>query len=450
MNIFQSIRFRIIAICIVFAAVINLSYSQLIVLMTEESQDDVFNWHLAHKASSWADLYAKDNSLFDNIEKLDKDIFIGRENQLIEYLSKKHNIESEVRTHAVVKLLNWEPVLHVDDESHQHVLVYEIFYKNVRLHIAQAQLVSSDESLSLYYIVDLSDLNQQLVGSDWDSLILQLFIFIITIGLACLIGIYLANRAVLPLTQLSHDVDAARIEQKFTLKRQYYNDEVGILAQRLSAMFERIESFVEREKLFSRDASHELRTPITNIQIAIELAKSMPQCEDEKVQQVLNRVARSNRDMIHLVETFLLLGREESKKELLILCDLNKMTAESLEKNRYLVNNESLIILNEVDEEARVKQPQKVLAIVLNNLVRNSFQYTHKGNITVRGSNKFLEIEDTGIGFTHNKEFKLYDNQHESGLGLGLNIVQRICYLKGWQLHIDSNPEEGTRVRVTF
>lgn len=51
----------------------------------------------------------------------------------------------------------------------------------------------------------------------------------------------------------------------------------------------------------------------------------MSQFDDEKVQSVLNRISRSNKDMIHLVETFLLLGREESKEEGSVLCNFHDM-----------------------------------------------------------------------------------------------------------------------------
>ena len=87
---------------------------------------------------------------------------------------------------------------------------------------------------------------------------------------------------------------------------------------------------------------------------------------------------------------------------------------------------------------------------MLNNLIRNAFQYTNAGSVKVSGTAQYLEVEDTGIGFEYKKDLIPYSDHHESGLGLGLNIVQRICQLKGWQLLIDSKLGEGTSIRVNF
>lgn len=449
MNIFQSIRFRIIAMCILFAFIVNLSYTQLLVLVTEESQDDVFNLHLAHSAKVWADEYKKDNQFIENSGALGKDIFIGSESELMDYVTKKYDLKIEILKKDFEGLSRWPLIDHVEKEIHEEVILYEIEYDNIRLHIAKAELDAQEKSVSLFYLVDVGKLYPQ-SGSDMDTLFLQVFIFLISIIFAVLIGMYLANRAVLPLSQLSSDVDAVKIGQKIVLNRQYYNDEIGVLADKLRAMFQRMDSFIEREKSFSRDASHELRTPITNIQIAVELAQAMPQCNDDKVQQVLSRIARSNSDMIHLVETFLLLGREETREERATTCILFNMVTESLDNNKYLIQSKSIKVINDLDENLKIQQPTKILKVVLNNLIRNAFQYTNAGSVKVSGTAQYLEVEDTGIGFEYKKDLIPYSDHHESGLGLGLNIVQRICQLKGWQLLIDSKLGEGTSIRVNF
>ncbi|MFT6449495.1 MAG: signal transduction histidine kinase [Oleispira sp.] len=435
--------------CILFALIVNVSYTQLLILVTEESQDDVFNWHLAHSAKIWSEEYKINKKIIENSGALGKDIFIGLESDLIEFVSEKYNLDTDMLAKEFTSLTHWPIVNHIEKEIYQDVILYEIEFNDVRLHIAKAELDIRKNSVSLYYLVDVSKLYPQ-SGSDVDTLFLQVFMFLISTIFAIFIGMYLANRAVLPLSQLSNDVDTVEIGQKIVLNRQYYNDEIGILADKLRAMFQRIDSFVEREKSFSRDASHELRTPITNIQIAVELAKTMPQCSDRKVQAVLNRISRSNNDMIHLVKTFLLFGREESKEEEASFFNLHNMAAESLEKNIYLVNEEFISVINDINENTQIKQPIKILEIVLNNLIRNSFQYTHKGSIKVSGTAQYVQVEDTGIGFTYTKNFTPYSVQHESGLGLGLNIVQRICQLKGWQILIESTLGKGTLIRVNF
>lgn len=450
MRFLQSIRFRIISICILFALVVNLSYTQLLVLVTEESQDDIFNLHIVQRARDWSEAYSKDVTVLKNSNITKENIFIGSDAELIEYVSKKYSLDKNGLGKEFESLAQWPLVGHIESEFHDDVILYEIEYRStLLLHIAKSPLYQNKELKSLYYLVDITELYPE-AFSEADTTLMQLFVLLITTICSVLIGFYLANRAVLPLSQLSNDVIAVEVGNKIELSRQYYNDEVGLLADNLSTIFRRIESFIEREKSFSRDASHELRTPITNIQIAIELARSMPQFDDEKVQSILNRISRSNKDMIHLVETFLLLGREESKEEASVLCDFHDMIEECLEKNKYLIGSEQLSINNNVLANTRVIQPVNILAIVLNNLIRNSFQYTQTGSVTVSGSESYLEVKDTGIGFAYSEDIAPYANQHESGLGLGLNIVQKICFIRGWNFQIHSEVGKGTNIRINF
>ena len=447
MNILQSIRFRIITACIVFAVLVNLSYSQLIVLFAEQSEDDVFNWHIAETVFNWSKEISTDDSLVRNLNALGQHAFIGTQSQLIIYLSDQYRIPS-VDSDSDHNLKSWAYIDHIDDESHRDVLVYEFVNKEIRLHIAEASLGGGKQFV--YYLVDLNDFNVEHRKGDWDSFYLQLFHFLITILLAVVIGVYLTKKAVSPLTELSYEVDNARVDQKLILKKEYYADEVGILANRISAMFLRIADFVGREKAFARDASHELRTPVTSIQMAVELIKIMPEYEGDKFRTVFDRIDRSTNDMAHLIETFLLLGREESKEEPLTQCYLKEMTQYSLKNNSYIINGKSIEIRNSIDTSVTVFQSKQILSIVIDNLIRNAFQYTDNGLINVSGCSEYIEVEDTGIGFLPKNTHKAYDPQGDSGFGLGLNIVQRICDLKGWVLNIESQQEKGSKIRVVF
>jgi signal transduction histidine kinase len=106
--------------------------------------------------------------------------------------------------------------------------------------------------------------------------------------------------------------------------------------------------------------------------------------------------------------------------------------------------------IDKISKYQRFQQPIKILEIVINNLIRNAFHHTHKGSVKVSGTAQYVEVEDTSIGFTYTKNFTPHSVQHESGLGLGLNIVQRICQLKGWQILIESTLGEGTLIRINF
>jgi len=73
------------------------------------------------------------------------------------------------------------------------------------------------------------------------------------------------------------------------LSRNFYEDEVGVLAKALEQSMQRVEAFVNREQQFTRDVSHELRTPVTVIKGAAELLKRHFTAEKKSAPRSLSR-----------------------------------------------------------------------------------------------------------------------------------------------------------------
>lgn len=90
------------------------------------------------------------------------------------------------------------------------------------------------------------------------------------------------------------------------------SNEIGMLTQTIESAMNRIREFIEREKQFIRDASHELRSPLTVIKGAVEIIEDYPDIADKRmIEKPLNRIRQSVKDMENLTETFLWLAREE-------------------------------------------------------------------------------------------------------------------------------------------
>ncbi len=87
------------------------------------------------------------------------------------------------------------------------------------------------------------------------------------------------------------------------------DDEIQLLANSIVHLGERVDSFIERERNFTRDASHELRSPLTIIRIATDLLQS-EQSLSASASNSLQKIKRAVKDMEDLTEAFLLLARE--------------------------------------------------------------------------------------------------------------------------------------------
>jgi len=95
-----------------------------------------------------------------------------------------------------------------------------------------------------------------------------------------------------------------------------------------------------------------------------------------------------------------------------------------------------------------------VLFIVLNNIIRNAYNFTYEGCISIIVDQDYVEISDTGVGIEADKiqdVTKPHIKGSESqGFGIGLTIVKRLCDRFNWRLHIESMKFKGTKVRLYF
>jgi signal transduction histidine kinase len=98
---------------------------------------------------------------------------------------------------------------------------------------------------------------------------------------------------------------------------------------------------------------------------------------------------------------------------------------------------EVMIQLAEVGE---IQAPPSLLEIALGNLVRNAFQYTMRGKVTVVVHSDRVSVIDSGPGM----------DSCGKGMGLGLTIVERICETMNWQFTISGEKGEGTRADIIF
>ncbi|OZG72784.1 hypothetical protein BTA51_14790 [Hahella sp. CCB-MM4] len=452
MNFLQSLRFRILTSFVLFALAVTVCFSLLVLFVAEINDDELFNWHIANEASHGVGIYidGQAQSGFGSNERT----FIGNDESFIKYLLfelklLRSDIPIPPNTKTLEELVLTENV----SETRQGYQIFELRSQGKKIHVVRSSLPQSRINSSLepssteayfYYLTDVSGFDLQTTYALLGSVSLLGISVIFTLIVAVLVGHGIARHVVAPLTRLSQDVDSATVDHKPVLKGHYYPDEVGFLANRINAMLRRIEDFVEREKAFARDASHELRTPVTSSRMALELAIPLVG-DNEKLHSLLLRASRANQDMTHLIESFMLLGKEESHSESKQQLLLQGLAQSALDKNAYLLRDKPIQLINGIPGNLQVEQPLQLLSIVMNNLVRNAFQYTTEGTVEISADSQSITVEDTGKGFPSQTSMG-GEAESPEGMGLGLNIVRRICQLRHWKLDIQHRKNGGTRI----
>lgn len=231
--------------------------------------------------------------------------------------------------------------------------------------------------------------------------------------------------------------------------------ETLVLASSLHDFASRMESFVERERNFTRDASHELRTPITVIRMAADLLAS-DEALPQHAHRSVSRIKGAIRDMEALIEAFLILAREGDtglRDEDFVV---NEVVRDEVEKVRPLLEGRPIELL--VDERAAfgLHAPARVFAVLISNLLRNACKYTDRGWVTVRVLRGEIVVEDTGIGMSKDELARAFEpfyrggDGSRGGHGIGLSIVRRLSERFGWPVTLESEPGKGTKAHIHF
>ena len=314
-----------------------------------------------------------------------------------------------------------------------------------------------------YHLLQLKDDRGYLLAEVSEHLVVRkftegmIYFMLIICGVACIIATVMgfasykiSKRLLKPLDNLMDILANAPVDklpQGFS--QQFKNDEIGTFATTLESALSRIRAFIRREQLFTRDVSHELRTPVTISQGALTLLKQTEL--DEKQAVLVQRIDAAQHQIEQSLTILLALAREEkigqSKSRL-----LSAIEQSVIQQYEHLADKN---ITLDIDVDAQVEVPieKTSLLILLNNLLGNAFKYTTQGRIEISFSNNMLVIEDTGHGISANAQRDVFDagvkGEQSQGLGMGLNIVKRLCEKFMLQCHLTSNAS-GTRIEIVF
>lgn len=279
-------------------------------------------------------------------------------------------------------------------------------------------------------------------------------------ALGVLLGRMTARRVLAPVIELADRV--RNLDQRGSggeapsLSDGFAADEVGLLARAFEASEARSRAFLERERRFTRDASHELRSPVTIVRGAVELLETRPEVAAPGIARPLARIRRAADEMSGLIEAFLWLAREEALSEDMLDIQLAPEVTGAVERYSHLIDGKPVDVSTSVDAEAVVPAPKGVLGIVIGNLVANAFAYTQEGPITIQADSERLVISDSGSGIPASRRQEVLEahrrGQDSAGFGLGLAICHDLCERFDWRLELlePEGPGPGTRAVVHF
>jgi two-component system sensor histidine kinase QseC len=264
-----------------------------------------------------------------------------------------------------------------------------------------------------------------------------------------------------PLKVLSGAIRARDINRLEPVDIGKVPTEVRPLVDAINLVLSRLRHSIERERAFTADAAHELKTPLAaiKVQAQVALAESDTALQRLAMERVVQGVDRSAR----LAEQLLLLARLDVHEKLSIAPLRPAAVAkDALLANERNAQQKNIRVTLTGDMRAEINAEPVLIGILLDNLLDNAIKYGHAGGrIEVAVQHELgrvqLTVRDDGPGVAPsdltrltNRFFRATGNQ-ATGSGLGLSIVARIAEHFGASLHLGTGiGEHGLAVEVSF
>lgn len=274
-------------------------------------------------------------------------------------------------------------------------------------------------------------------------------------------GYILLGRILNPIEKMRKT--AEEISQSSDLSRRLSlpagNDELHRLADSFDRMLDKLEETLEREKQFTSDASHELRTPVAAILSSCEFMERYAKTEED-FKETAGGIKLEAERMSKLISQLLMISRMEQNTlktqfERLDFGELLHFVCEEQQE----IHTEPIELETEIADGIFVRGDRALLVRLAVNLISNAYTYG-KSKIFVslkqEKEQAVLTVLDDGIGIAEENLPKIWERfyqvdpsrTHEQGnMGLGLSMVRWIAAFHGGEIQVKSRLGEGTEFR---
>ena len=272
-------------------------------------------------------------------------------------------------------------------------------------------------------------------------------------------GYYLAGRALRPIDHIvatARRISAHDLTERLGLPPS--RDEVGRLAGTFDEMLGRLDEAFQRERRFSNDAAHELRTPLAAMQSILSVIAEQRRTPAE-YEAALADLSEETDKLRALTDDLLRLARAEASEPLWEPVDLAELVPEVVDSLRPLTDADRARLTCLTEGDASVVGDTDALIRLLVNLLDNAIKHTPAGSIavTVQGlpDEVTIAVTDTGDGIAaehlphvFDRFYRAEESRTTAGTGLGLAICREIVHTHGGDIEVTSEPGAGSTFTV--
>ncbi|MEM9100935.1 MAG: ATP-binding protein [Pseudomonadota bacterium] len=288
---------------------------------------------------------------------------------------------------------------------------------------------------------------------DWWRIVIA---FVVSIAL-CAILTFTIVSPIRKLREANQNFSKGDLKTRIKSLRHRY-DELGLLARDFNTMAEKVEKLVEAQKKFLNYASHELRSPLTRMQVTLAIAeqseKSWPICA-ERITNELDLLG----NLIQQILEFSRLENELKSVEF-VECDMVKLLDKLIDDVTYEDANKHPLLLVNRFQQLRVIANQQLITRAIGNVLRNAIKYSPENTqVTIElqhnDENIMVIVNDEGPGVDSNQLSSIFlpfvrKHSDKNGFGLGLAMVAEIIQIHGGKVTAKNLDKNGLSVILSL
>jgi len=294
----------------------------------------------------------------------------------------------------------------------------------------------------------------------WAASLVPLFALSMS-GLICFLLTRHITSPLFELRRRAESIAAGNLTARVPGELRNRHDEIGQLGRDFDRMAERLEALVDGHKRLLGDVSHELRSPLSRLLVALGLAR---RASAEEVPELLDRIALEARRLDSLIGQLLTLSRIESGSHAAAPAsiDLTALVHEVVADADFEARAQSRRVAVTASDECTVSGLEELLRSAVENVVRNGVRFTREGtavDVSIRRERgrAVIRAQDRGPGVPEAMlseiflPFRRVQTTHATGgegSGLGLAIAQRAVAANGGKISAMNAADGGLIVDI--
>ena len=347
-----------------------------------------------------------------------------------------------------------------------HVAASQTSDFSMKYGIARVALMIKGQSGRLYiFATELPAGPRAALGINRAALVLQWGVALLVSGLICSLLTRYLTSPILRLREMSQQLAAGDLSVRSSSGLARRKDEIGDLVRDFNAMASRIEELIARQRQLISDVSHELRSPLARLNVALDLARERKGSDPafEHMQEDIGLLDEMIGRLLTIAK--LDMSAPEIPMEDLDMADLVAQVVRNAEFESQEPNGGIRLISS---GQCIVRGSAELLRSAIENVVRNAIRYTENGSSvevglecerSSSGARVRLVVRDYGPGVPESELANIFQpfyrvtgarDRQSGGTGLGLAIADRVVRIHEGTIRAENATPRGLRVTIVL